>query len=81
MAEKFATLEEHAAKHERERQPKFQLALERAVTEFEKSTRELSATIQDRSERLKVDRDAQRRVAELKRDAQRRSQQDAPERA
>jgi DNA mismatch repair protein MutS2 len=41
------------------------------VTEFEKRSRELVATIQDRSARLKVERESQRRVAELKRDAQR----------
>ena len=45
--------------------------MRRTVTEFEKRSRELVATIQDRSERLKVEREAQRRVAELKREAQR----------
>src|SRR6185436_9523418 len=34
-------------------------------------SRELVATIQDKSERLKVERESQRRVAELKREAQR----------
>lgn len=71
VAEKFASLDKKAERHERERQELFQRALERTVSEFEKRSRELVATIQDRSERLKVERESQRRVAELKREAQR----------
>jgi DNA mismatch repair protein MutS2 len=71
VAEKFASLEKQAERHERERQELFQAALDKTVRDFEKRTRELVATIQDRSERLKVEREAQRRVAELKREAQR----------
>jgi DNA mismatch repair protein MutS2 len=71
VAEKFATLDKKAERHERERQEVFQKALDTTVREFEKRSRELVATIQDRSERLKVDREAQRRVSELKREAQR----------
>lgn len=71
VAEKFASLNKEAEKKERERQTVFQRALEKTVAEFEKRSRELVATIQDRSERLKVERESQRRVAELKRDAQR----------
>lgn len=70
VAEKFALLDKHAEKRERERQNEFQSALEKTVSEFEKRLRELITTIQDRSERLKVDRESQRRVAELKREAQ-----------
>ncbi|MEO7971289.1 MAG: Smr/MutS family protein [bacterium] len=71
VAEKFATLDKTAERHERERQEVFQKALDTTVREFEKRSRELVASIQDRSERLKVEREAQRRVSELKREAQR----------
>ena len=71
VAEKFASLDKQAERQERERQDIFRRALEKTVSEFEKRSRELVATIQDRSERLKVDRESQRRVAELKREAQR----------
>jgi DNA mismatch repair protein MutS2 len=71
VAEKFASLDKQAERQERERQEVFRRALEKTVSDFEKRSRELVATIQDRSERLKVDRESQRRVAELKREAQR----------
>ena len=71
VAEKFASLDKKAERQERERQALFQKSLDRIIREFEKRSRELVATIQDRSERLKVEREAQRRVAELKREAQR----------
>ncbi|HUS13167.1 MAG TPA: Smr/MutS family protein [Pyrinomonadaceae bacterium] len=71
VAEKFASLDKNAERQERERQHLFQGALEKVVGDFEKRSRELVATIQDRSERLKVERESQRRVAELKREAQR----------
>jgi len=71
VAEKFASLDKKAERQERERQALFQTALDSTVREFEKRSRELVASIQDRSERLKVEREAQRRVSELKREAQR----------
>jgi DNA mismatch repair protein MutS2 len=71
VAEKFAGLDKQAERQERERQTLFQKSLDTVIRDFEKRSRELLATIQDRSERLKVDREAQRRVAELKREAQR----------
>jgi DNA mismatch repair protein MutS2 len=71
VAEKFATLDKEAQRNERERQALFQTALDSTVREFEKRSRDLLGTIQDRSERLKVEREAQRRVSELKREAQR----------
>ena len=71
VAEKYGALDKEAEKQERKRQTAFQRALEKTVNEFEKRSRELVATIQDRSERLKVGRESQRRVAELKREAQR----------
>jgi DNA mismatch repair protein MutS2 len=71
VAEKFASLNKTAEKKEYERQVVFERALAKTVSEFEKRSRELVATIQDKSERLKVERESQRRVAELKREAQR----------
>lgn len=71
VAEKFASLDKKAERQERERQALFQKSLDTTIREFEKRSRELVATIQDRSERLKVERESQRRVAELKREAQR----------
>lgn len=71
VAEKFAGLDKQAERQERERQVLFQKSLDTIIRDFEKRSRELVVTIQDRSERLKVDREAQRRVAELKREAQR----------
>ena len=71
VAEKFASLDKKAERHERERQALFQKSLDTVIREFERRSRELVASIQDRSERLKVDRESQRRVAELKREAQR----------
>jgi DNA mismatch repair protein MutS2 len=67
VAEKFASLDKKAERQEHERQALFQKALDTIIREFEKRARELVASIQDRSERLKVERESQRRVAELKR--------------
>ncbi|MDQ1707482.1 MAG: mismatch repair protein MutS2 [Pyrinomonadaceae bacterium] len=69
VAEKFAALDKEAERRERERQALFQKSLDGVIRDFEKRSRELVATIQDRSERLKVERESQRRVAELKREA------------
>jgi DNA mismatch repair protein MutS2 len=71
VAEKFSSLDEQAAKHEAERQAQFERELSRAIKEFEERSRELAAKIEDRASRLKVDREAARRAAELKREAQR----------
>ena len=71
VAEKFASLDKEAAKQERERQVAFDQAMQRAITEIEKRARELVASIEDRTERVRVERDAQRRIAEMKRTAQR----------
>lgn len=70
VAEKFASLDKEAEKRERERQSEFQKDLQKTIDEFETRARELVAVIQDRSERLKVEREAQRRMSELKREAQ-----------
>ncbi len=74
VAEKFAALTSEAEKKEQQRQIEFERQLSQAVAEFEKLGRELSAKIEDRAARLKVERETERRVAELKRAAQRATQ-------
>jgi DNA mismatch repair protein MutS2 len=74
VAEKFAAIDEQAAKHEAARQAELERELSRAVKEFEERSHELAAKIEDRASRLKVDREAARRTAELKREAQRLAQ-------
>ncbi|PWT94406.1 MAG: hypothetical protein C5B55_02805 [Blastocatellia bacterium] len=71
VAEKFASLENEANKRERTRQEAFQKTLERSVADFERRSRELTARITDRADRLKVEKEAQKHVSELKREAQR----------
>ena len=70
VAEKFAAIDEQAAKHQAARQAELERELSRAVKEFEEHSHELVAKIEDRASRLKVDREAARRTAELKREAQ-----------
>lgn len=74
VAEKFATLDEQAARHEAARQAALERELSQAVKEFEERSHELAAKIEDRASRLKIDREAARRTAELKREAQRVAQ-------
>jgi DNA mismatch repair protein MutS2 len=74
VAEKFAAIDEQAAKQEAARQAKLEQELSRAVKEFEEHSHELVAKIEDRASRLKLDREAARRTAELKREAQRTAQ-------
>jgi DNA mismatch repair protein MutS2 len=71
VAEKFASLDKEAAKLERERQTAFDQTVQRTITELEKRARELVARIEDRTERVRVERDAQRQIADMKRTAQR----------
>jgi DNA mismatch repair protein MutS2 len=71
VAEKFASLEKEAAKHERERQAAFDQTVQRTIADLEKRSQELVSKIADRTERVRVEREAQRQVAEMKRTAQR----------
>ncbi|HEX8173937.1 MAG TPA: endonuclease MutS2 [Pyrinomonadaceae bacterium] len=71
VAEKYASLDVEAARRERERQQTFERELIEAVEEFEKRSRELASKIEERVERTRVERDAQRRAAELRREAAR----------
>ena len=70
VAEKFASLDKQAEKRERERQTAFEQVTQRLVADLEKRARELVGHIQDRTERIRAERDAQRQVAEIKRAAQ-----------
>jgi DNA mismatch repair protein MutS2 len=74
VAEKFMTLERDAQKRELEREEIFRSQLEEARHEFEKRSKELVAAIQDRAERLKLEREAQQRSAEFRREVSRASQ-------
>jgi DNA mismatch repair protein MutS2 len=71
VAEKFAAIDEEAAKQEAVRHAELEQELSRTVKEFEEHSRQLTAKIEDRASRLKLDREAARRTAELKREAQR----------
>jgi DNA mismatch repair protein MutS2 len=70
VAEKFASLDKEAAKRERERQTAFEQMAQRTVADLEKRARELVGRIEDRTERIRAEREAQRQVAEMKRAAQ-----------
>jgi DNA mismatch repair protein MutS2 len=74
VAEKFAAIDEEAAKQEAARRAELERELSQKVKEFEEHSRELAAKIEDRASRLKIDREAARRTAELKREAQRVAQ-------
>jgi DNA mismatch repair protein MutS2 len=71
VAEKFASLDKEAAKRESQRQSAFEQTIQRTVAELERHARELVARISDRAERLKVEREAQKQIAGMKREAQR----------
>ncbi len=71
VAEKFASIDKEAERRERERQAAFESEIKKNVEEFETRSRELLSRIEDRAERIKVEREAQKRVGELKREAQR----------
>jgi len=70
VAEKFAALDKEAERRERERQNAFESALAQHVSEFERRSKDLLSKVADRAERLKVEREAQKRAGELKREAQ-----------
>ncbi|HZE69465.1 MAG TPA: Smr/MutS family protein [Pyrinomonadaceae bacterium] len=71
VAEKFASLDFQARRRERDRQSEFESALHRTIEEFERSARALVSGIQERAERIKAEREAQKLAAELKREAKR----------
>ena len=71
VAEKFAALDNEAAKRERERQSAFEQSVRRTLGEIENRARELFSRIQDRTERIRLERESQRHIAEMKRTAER----------
>ncbi len=73
-AEKFTALDLDFQKRERERQAEFEQQLKNSIADFEKRSRELAASVAERADRLKVEREAQKRVEELKREAKRAAQ-------
>ncbi len=73
VAERYASLDKVAQKHEQERQATFEKLLSETIGTFELRAREVVAEVHDRAERLKVERFAQQRLAELKREAARAS--------
>jgi DNA mismatch repair protein MutS2 len=70
VAEKYARLDVEARNRERERESAFEKQLRLTVQDFERRSKELVEQIQDRAERIRVERETQRRVSELKREAQ-----------
>ena len=77
VAERFASLDRDFQKRERDRQGEFESILARASAEFETRVRELVASVSERADRVKVEREAQKRAADLKRETQRAARQTA----
>jgi DNA mismatch repair protein MutS2 len=75
VAEKFTSLDKEAERRERARSTAFDAALRQTVDDFERRAREMVSHIQDRTQRIKLEREAQKRTAELRRAAQRASEQ------
>jgi len=71
VAEKFATLDKEAAKRERERKTTFDQSVQRTFADIERRSRELVSKIEDRTERIRLERESQRQIAEMKRTAER----------
>src|SRR5260221_1579414 len=70
VADRFASLDVEFRRRESARQHEFEKELARNVSEFQNLSRELISKIEDRAARAKVEREAERRAAELKREAQ-----------
>jgi DNA mismatch repair protein MutS2 len=77
VAEKFAALEIEAGKRERERQTEFARELQRSVADFDRQARELVSKIEDRAARVRVERETERRSAELRTAARQQTEQQA----
>lgn len=71
VAEKFAALDKEAAKRELERKTAFDQSVQRTIREIEKRANELVSKIQDRTERIRLERESQRQISEIKRTAER----------
>jgi DNA mismatch repair protein MutS2 len=69
LAVRYEQLEKDYAKREQERRREFEQELMKTVDEFERQTKGLLESIEDKAIRAKVEKDAQARRAELKRAA------------
>src|SRR5687768_6349957 len=69
VAEKFASLDKEAEKRERQRQLTFDSLVQRTIADLEKRARELVTRIQDKTERVRAEREVQRQIPEIKRSA------------
>jgi DNA mismatch repair protein MutS2 len=79
VAEKFASLDKEAEKRERERQSAFDSVVQRTLADLEKRARELVTRIEDRAERVRAEREVQRRIPEIRRAVQRTTKIESPE--
>lgn len=70
VAEKYAALDAEARATEQARQKEYERALQQSITEFDQLAREMYVKIEDRATRAKVEREAQTRTAELRREAE-----------
>ena len=75
VAEKYAALERDAERREREREAHFARELQRAVELFDRRTKEFLSKIEDSAVRARAEREAERRAAELKREARRAAEE------
>ena len=71
VAEKFSLLDKQASQREHKRQEEFTQLVSKSVATFEKQAQELLAEIMDRADRLKLERETQKKAAILKREAAR----------
>ncbi|MEP6925839.1 MAG: endonuclease MutS2 [Pyrinomonadaceae bacterium] len=69
VAERYEQLEKDYSKREIERRREFEKDLAKTIDEFDRQSRALFETIEDKAVRAKVEKDAQSRKAELKRAA------------
>jgi len=67
VAEKFASLDKDAEKRERQRQSTFDSLVQRTVADLEKRARELVTRIEEKTERVRAERQVQRQIGEIKR--------------
>ncbi|HZH34667.1 MAG TPA: endonuclease MutS2 [Pyrinomonadaceae bacterium] len=67
VAERYGQLERDYQKRETERRREFESELGRTVEEFDRQTKSLLETIEDKAIRAKIEKDAQARKAEVKR--------------
>lgn len=72
VAQKYSSLEHEAQRRERQRVARLERDFEEATKELERSMREVIAGIQDRAERARAEREAQKKSAELRREGKAR---------